>query len=154
MTSTTITVAGVPVAQPRQRHTRTGFNYTPASHPSNTWKALIAMKWSEAVGQRRYTGPIRLELYLRLPRPQRLSARKFAGLRVPHSARPDCDNLAKACMDALNRIAWTDDSSICQLYVEKCYAASGETPHAVIVVSDIQSTEVTSDAVVMRQADV
>jgi Holliday junction resolvase RusA-like endonuclease len=150
MTTTTITVPGVPVAQPRQRHAIIAGhvrNYTPTQSPANVWKALIAMKWSEAVGQMRHTGPIRLELYLRLPRPQRLNAKKFLGreIRVPHSSRPDVDNLAKACMDSLNKVAWTDDSSICQLYVEKCYAAADETPHAVIVVQDVPLMEVAEE---------
>lgn len=65
MTTTTITVHGVPVAQPRQRHAVIAGhvrNYTPTQSSANVWKALIAMKWSEAVGQMRHTGPVRLEL--------------------------------------------------------------------------------------------
>jgi hypothetical protein len=41
----TITVPGVPIAQPRQRYTRMGINYTPAHHPVQQWKARVVFAW-------------------------------------------------------------------------------------------------------------
>jgi Holliday junction resolvase RusA-like endonuclease len=44
---------------------------------------------------------------------------------VMHTKKPDCDNLAKSILDALNGIAYDDDSQICSLTVHKFY---GDTP--------------------------
>ena len=32
---------------------------------------------------------------------------------------PDCDNIGKACLDALNKLAWNDDKQIVELHVYK-----------------------------------
>jgi Holliday junction resolvase RusA-like endonuclease len=36
--------------------------------------------------------------------------------------KPDLDNIAKAILDALNGVAWHDDSQVVELIVEKCYS--------------------------------
>lgn len=36
-----------------------------------------------------------------------------------YGRRLDCDNVAKACLDALTGSVWTDDSQIVRLFVEK-----------------------------------
>lgn len=54
---------------------------------------------------------------------------KLEGKINPTKA-PDCDNIAKICLDALNGIAYKDDSSITSLVVEKKYA---ESPKVVVV---------------------
>lgn len=40
--------------------------------------------------------------------------------------KPDVDNMAKACLDALNGKLWHDDSQIIRLYVTKQWASPGE----------------------------
>ncbi|MEQ8708680.1 MAG: RusA family crossover junction endodeoxyribonuclease [Rhodospirillales bacterium] len=39
--------------------------------------------------------------------------------------RYDADNVAKACLDALNGVVWRDDRQVVQLLIEKTF---GETP--------------------------
>lgn len=46
---------------------------------------------------------------------------KLSGKVNPTKA-PDCDNVAKICLDALNGLAYHDDSQITALLVLKCYA--------------------------------
>ena len=36
--------------------------------------------------------------------------------------KPDCDNIAKIVLDALNKIAYVDDSQVVELAVKKRYA--------------------------------
>ena len=43
---------------------------------------------------------------------------------IPATSRPDSDNYAKAALDALNEIAWSDDSLIVSLQVLKQYSAN------------------------------
>ena len=39
--------------------------------------------------------------------------------------KPDCDNIAKAVLDALNGLAYKDDSQVTELTVRKLYAEEG-----------------------------
>ena len=41
-----------------------------------------------------------------------------------HTNKPDIDNLQKAVKDALNGIAYRDDSQVCQVCARKQYAQS------------------------------
>lgn len=43
------------------------------------------------------------------------------GLIKP-TKKPDCDNIAKICLDALNGVAYFDDSQVVQLVVNKTYS--------------------------------
>jgi len=44
---------------------------------------------------------------------------------MPHIKKPDCDNMAKVCLDGLNGVAYPDDAIIDNLIVSKRY---GEEP--------------------------
>lgn len=44
---------------------------------------------------------------------------------IEYTKKIDCDNLAKVILDALNNVAYNDDSQVCRLFVEKRY---GEDP--------------------------
>ena len=60
-----------------------------------------------------------------------------AGPREPRCAKPDCDNLAKAVLDALNGVLWQDDSQVVELSVSKWYAAGDESPRTTIDVEEL-----------------
>lgn len=47
------------------------------------------------------------------------------GAIIPHTARPDLDNLCKGCVDVLTRCGfWNDDSLIHKMTLSKCYSPS------------------------------
>ena len=50
--------------------------------------------------------------------------RREALFNTPHLKKPDGDNIAKIILDALNTVAWADDSQISTLYVRKMYVGS------------------------------
>ena len=53
--------------------------------------------------------------------------------RIPHTAKPDADNVVKAVMDALTQIGmWRDDALICEQQVTKDYASKSGSTGAVI----------------------
>lgn len=118
-------MTGDPKPQPRMRHYRRGNlvgGYTPPT--ADKWKVACAVAAHDAVGKP-WDGPIRLAIWFRLARPA--SHRRKDGTLRPKaparpSGRPDLDNLAKAVMDALNRIAFNDDSQIVELILGKSYA--------------------------------
>jgi Holliday junction resolvase RusA-like endonuclease len=73
-------------------------------------------------------GPVRLSMIASFALPVSWSKRKRAAmLGRPHTQKPDADNLAKAVKDGLNRIAWSDDCQVCDLYVRKVWAETAGT---------------------------
>jgi Holliday junction resolvase RusA-like endonuclease len=53
---------------------------------------------------------------------------------IPHTKRPDADNIAKIFSDALNGVAWRDDSQIASLSIDKRYSM---TPRLEVSISQI-----------------
>ena len=62
-----------------------------------------------------------------------LTGKMLAG-EILHTKKIDCDNLAKAILDSLNKIAYDDDSGISMLVVDKIY---GEMPRVEITLEEI-----------------
>jgi Holliday junction resolvase RusA-like endonuclease len=46
---------------------------------------------------------------------------------APRLPRPDIDNLEKAVLDALNGVAWKDDTQVARVVKEKTYGTEGRT---------------------------
>ena len=54
--------------------------------------------------------------------------------------KPDADNVVKVILDALNKIAYYDDTQVVDLQIRRFY---GENPRTVVTIEDITpSTEV------------
>jgi crossover junction endodeoxyribonuclease RusA len=98
------------------------------------WRQLVAQAASRALkGAGVFLeGPVRVCADFSLPRPKSIGGKPKA-----HVTRPDVDKLARAVGDALTGVVWRDDSQVVQLKVTKAYARVGESPHAVIAVSEI-----------------
>ena len=134
-------IATVPIAQPRQRTTirttRDGKiftgNYTPANHPVRQFKSDLRAAVSSEIAEP-FDGPVRLAVLFLLPRPKRLIWKRRPMPRCCHTSRPDLDNLVKATKDALNGIAWRDDSQVVELSAGKCYASGNELPGVEIAI--------------------
>lgn len=72
--------------------------------------------------QRPFSGPI--EVCLNIAFPKRACDLKAKHV-VPHTTRPDLDNLSKMILDVLTKLGfWHDDSKVTSLYAHKCYSAS------------------------------
>lgn len=70
--------------------------------------------------------PIAVELIARFE-PANSESKKRKSLMVSNMIRytkkPDIDNIAKAALDALNGLAWHDDSQVVSLLVRKRYCS-------------------------------
>lgn len=131
------TVPGLPIAQPRQRHTRTGVNYTPTAHPVNAFKAAVRLAaQQEWAGRALIEGPVAVRILCVFPVPKAMMRKNRCIIRVPCPKKPDVDNLFKSIADALNHVIWVDDSQIVNASISKMYAASAESPHV-----DLEITE-------------
>lgn len=94
------TVMGAPVSKERPRFGRGRRTYTPAR--TLIYERAVRLSALSA-GVRRASGPVAVELRLYLP----------------DARARDVDNLAKSILDALNGVAYADDSQVCELRATK-----------------------------------
>lgn len=126
----TFEVPGDPVPQPRPRITvrgKHGHAYTPGDHPIHAYRAAIAEAAREAGAVPTDDAPITLIVDLIFCRPK--SHFRKAGLKenAPKLPRPDCSNVLKGIEDALNGVAWLDDSQVGRVVIEKSYGQEART---------------------------
>lgn len=138
-------IPGEPCGQPRVKATlRAGHAavYTPKTvkdeagrskpHPAAVYKASIQHAWGTE--QLATELPVRMHVEAVFPRPSAKRWKTRPMPSYPHCHAPDGDNIAKAIMDALNGLAYRDDSQIWSLVVMKRVASGDESPHTRIVV--------------------
>jgi Holliday junction resolvase RusA-like endonuclease len=115
-------VPGPPKAKGRPRMTRQGHAYTPKE--TVEYENLVRLAWMQALQPRLPAGPIEAHITAIYDVPKSWSKRKSADARAGLIAptRHDCDNIAKAALDALNGCAYGDDREVARLLVEKRFA--------------------------------
>jgi len=115
-------IQGEPVSKARPRVCKWG-TFTPVKtvNYETLIKELFIISKQESMGDKTLEALIRC--YFKIPK----SATKGKLLAMQHNVirptkRPDTDNLAKICLDALNGLAYKDDSQIVTLTVKKYYS--------------------------------
>lgn len=91
--------------------------------PQANYMVALKLTCSAAMrGRPPLSGPIMLDVQATYPWPKSMTARKR---QQPGSqwrtSRPDLDNVGKIIADALNAVAWLDDSQICCTTLRKLY---------------------------------
>lgn len=117
-------IPGPPGAKGRPRFNRaSGRAYTPSK--TLRYESYVRAAMAEAMGDRAlFDGPTAVAMVFHMPEPKSMRKRD-AGRQLPHTKRPDLDNLMKAVLDAANGVVVTDDSVICAILARKQY---GEKP--------------------------
>lgn len=134
------TVPGEPVGKGRPRFVRaTGRTYTPEK--TANFETLVKWEYHQQVGGRAFedgaTLGMRVYAYFSIPRSKpKWQQRDMAAGVIKHTHKPDADNLLKSVADALNRIAFDDDSSIAYVEVKKLYS---EEPRTEITIWEMNS---------------
>ena len=115
------TIPGEPVAKGRPRMTRTGRAYTPSK--TRLYEAHIQDLWRAKSAPTLPTGqPLMVFVDAYFSVPKSVSKKQRMQMEgAPHIKKPDADNVAKAVLDALNGLAFDDDSRICVLSATKQY---------------------------------
>lgn len=125
MSERTFVVPGKPSPKARARTTSRGITYTPK--PTQLAEAKVLECYLAAYPDAEpLTGPVTLAVEAVFPVPDSWSKAKKA-LAGPHTSRPDLDNLLKLLTDALNGVAFLDDSQVCHITAYKHYGY--EPPH-------------------------
>ena len=126
MPAVTFTIHGKPFAKQRPRFSRaSGRAYTPGETVS--FERLVADTARELFPAP-IVGPVRIEIVAMFAPPASWSAKKQAAhLDQFHTQKPDLDNLEKAILDGLNRIAFADDSQVALVYKLKRWDMTSRT---------------------------
>ena len=122
--SITFTVLGEPVGKARQRVTRFG-TYTPAA--TTMYENLIKTEYRRQCRDHRFDDkqPLRMEVRAEYLIPASASKAKRAAMakgEIRPMKKPDWDNVGKVVSDALNKLAYRDDTQIVDCTVQKFYS--------------------------------
>lgn len=133
------TIPGKPFAKQRPRASRRG-RFTTVYTPKQTvdYENLVKYSYYEQNGHLLLEGPLEVEIVGTFPTPASASKKqtqKMLDGEIMHTKKPDCDNMAKIVLDALNDIAYHDDSQIVDLRIKKQY---GENPNVCIKMRELK----------------
>jgi Holliday junction resolvase RusA-like endonuclease len=132
-----IIVPGKPFGKQRPRMMRRG-KFTTTYTPKETveYENLVKLSYYNSVGDTKLKGAIKAEIKGVFPIPKSATKKELYEIKSgnnKYTKKIDCDNMAKCVLDALNNIAYDDDSQIYSLSVTKEY---GEVPRVEIILKE------------------
>ena len=125
-----IEISGEPVAKGRPRFRIAGkfvTTYTPAKTKKEEQRVIETIKTQ--VKEEPKKGPLGVWMTFYFSIPKSYTKKQKEELRENdylHIKKPDCDNLAKLYLDAMNGIVYEDDSQIQALHIRKFYNMNGD----------------------------
>lgn len=132
----TFTIPGDPKGKARPRVTKKGFTYT----PKKTVNYETFVKECFVISYNNFK-PLESDLkvdlivcYPLLKSMSKIKREKALNGEIRPSKKPDCDNIAKIVLDALNNIAYLDDKQVVDLSIKKWYS---ETPRVDVVIREL-----------------
>ncbi len=132
-----LTLYGQPVAKGRARTVRTKSGHSVTYTPDKTAQAESQWRYEFLLsGQAPMPegAPLSLTVRAYFARPKSLPKKRLWPV-----GKPDIDNLVKLIADALEGLAWVNDSAIVDLQAQKRYAVYPDLPRVEIEVSKIGS---------------
>lgn len=134
MMKTKFVVYGEPQGKARPRFTRYGRTYTPKKTVDYEQKIREAY---QAAGGSMSEYPVTVSIIAHYNIPKSVSkakAQMMIGDELLPCKKPDLDNIAKCVCDALNGIAYKDDTQVCNLIAQKRYR---KEPAIIVTVSEV-----------------
>ncbi len=114
-------ILGEPVAKARARTTKYG-SYTPIK--TVNYETLIKEMFAIS-NQEKLNGELEMQVMAFFSIPKSTSKKnciEMENCRIRPTKKPDIDNIIKIVADALNKIAYDDDSQIVKVTAEKYYS--------------------------------
>lgn len=129
-----IEVSGDPKGQPRPRaFSRGGHARVFDSGTAEGWKAQIALAARDHLPAAPLACPVRVDVEFYFRRPLRLMKKSSPAGFIPHTGKPDRDNLDKAVLDCLTQIGFLqDDALVVEGTIKKHYTGINTGPGALI----------------------
>ena len=129
----------VPKGRPRFRVSKTGYVMTYTPQKTQKEEARIKSIFRQIQNINIHNFPLKtvesMDIVWFFKRPQRLNRKKDPSERIPHTKKPDMDNLLKLTWDAMKDIILVDDSNVYKLTMEKYYVAKNGTPRTEIKIT-------------------
>ena len=126
-------IPGEPVAKGRPKFSTRG-GYVKAITPTKTvnYETLVKLTYSQECPNATIFEkdiPLSVHIIAFFSIPKSVSKKKSRNMEdgyIRPTKKPDCDNIGKIICDALNGIAFHDDSQIVELTVDKYYSSAPE----------------------------
>ena len=121
--TTVFLIPGKPQGKERPRfNAGTHTTYTPPR--TKEYERTVKYSYLSAypVGTGMHTGALKVTIYAVFTVPAKWTVEKKKLARrneIAPENKPDCDNIAKSILDALNGVAYKDDSQVAELVVKK-----------------------------------
>lgn len=121
-----------PLAKGRPRFTRYGHSFT--DKKTREYEATLRELYKGG----KMEGAVAMWIEFGMPVPKSASKKnksKMLADTIHHTKKPDTDNMVKAVTDALNGVAYDDDSQIICISARKRYAAE---PHVLVKIYEVE----------------
>jgi Holliday junction resolvase RusA-like endonuclease len=155
------TPVGMPRGRARAFQTKGGKWASRVYHPTTAGKdgkyknfvraAEFKSAIVDALGmvQNKWTGPVRVDIDVYFDRPKYLQKKSSPASRIPHTSKPDRDNVDKCVLDSLTEAGlFEDDAQVCAGYIQKWWIPKGGTPGVFIVAESLVRVDTMADGVV------
>lgn len=121
-------IPGKAVGKGRPRFsTAGGFPRTFTPGKTVEYENLVRLAWIQS-GSAKLSGALYVFIKAIFTPPKSTSKKKRAAMiGTGYCHKPDCDNIAKSILDALNGIAYDDDAQVVEIAVKKVYGEADET---------------------------
>jgi Holliday junction resolvase RusA-like endonuclease len=122
-------VSGLSIAQPRAQPGKGGHVIlAPADHAIHKWREGVRYEAQRAMhGRTPLLCALRVDYCFLMPRPKSMDSESM-DIEIPHTKKPDTDNLVKAAKDALKMVCFGDDAQVSYEVVCKRYVSGTEAP--------------------------
>ncbi|MCE5256544.1 MAG: RusA family crossover junction endodeoxyribonuclease, partial [Spirochaetaceae bacterium] len=125
----TLEIPGTPIAKKRPRFFVRGKHVGAYNSQGTEEGKFLQQAMDQLLGHQLIPAgtPIRLECWFLMPVPKSMPKGLQGQVRanldpVPHTKKPDLDNLIKFFKDCFNKIVWTDDSQVVRIAAYKVYS--------------------------------
>lgn len=131
-------VAGEPQGKARHRTTKAGHTYTPEK--TKDYEKLVKFSFIQENKNHEIlldALEVKIIAFYKIPKnTKKTDEIKMVYGEIRPTKKPDVDNIAKAIIDALNGIAYKDDSQVVELSVSKYY---GREPKVIVFIKKSQT---------------
>lgn len=136
-----LTIPGEPVGKGRPRFARVGAGvrtYTPER--TARYEDRVALVASTVLPRLERDVPVSVQIVAVFTRPKRLERRKDPDHQLPHTSRPDLDNITKAVLDGLK--AHLRDEQVDVILARKAFAERGGQPRTEVCITQFGGSDV------------
>lgn len=118
-----LTIPGKPFGKQRPRVTKAGIAYTPQE--TVNYENFIKLLYIQQYKDLKLEGPLRMIIraFYKIPKNASKKDKKLMEQNIIRpTKKPDMDNIIKIIADALNGLAYRDDSQIVECTIEKYFS--------------------------------